>query len=296
MTSAQIFAYDTGDEHLLTILTKEWAALKKIKPVKSGRAKKSLYYVDNPERSKLKRLEGRKELPPSRTKELHIHQTVTLPETPRREEQPHPAWIADYAIENVKLADQPSTAEKLTEGTIQTRQPTLRAVHGSHLAPGLLQQGLAPKAGIPDKGISPASPKRVRMQPDDVDAEELDQAAVSAKQPGAQRPRGGHVQPGAVSPKRLTLTAAQAMSEGVVQQLGKALFLLQPHEAETEIVITFEVPFASSEFVIVAMTNHAAYHVTLKEQAAESAVLTVSRLKDSPATNGCVTWIAVGRV
>ncbi|WP_415837179.1 WIAG-tail domain [Paenibacillus phoenicis] len=71
-------------------------------------------------------------------------------------------------------------------------------------------------------------------------------------------------------------------------------FLLKPHEEEATVKIKFESPFASSNYVVVAMTNHPAYYTSLKEQSPGSAVITISKLKDTSVNYGIVTWMAIG--
>lgn len=70
--------------------------------------------------------------------------------------------------------------------------------------------------------------------------------------------------------------------------------MLQRDEAETQVKVEFEEPFANPNFVIVAMTNHSAFYATLSEQTQESAVITISRLKESHVHYGFVMWIAIG--
>ncbi|MOA10909.1 hypothetical protein D3C78_1308180 [compost metagenome] len=106
-----------------------------------------------------------------------------------------------------------------------------------------------------------------------------------------------HIKEGAVQSEHLAITPVQCIvGQPAVQQFGMSPFLLPAHESTAELTIPFEQCFLSSHYVIVAMTNHASYYVTLKEQSRESAIVEITRLKNSPVNYGVVTWIAIGNL
>ncbi|WP_435924573.1 WIAG-tail domain [Paenibacillus sp. DYY-L-2] len=62
------------------------------------------------------------------------------------------------------------------------------------------------------------------------------------------------------------------------------------------VIVTFEEPFANSQYVLVATPNQPAYYATLKEQTPEMAVLEVTRIKESQVNFGFISWIAIGNM
>jgi hypothetical protein len=79
-----------------------------------------------------------------------------------------------------------------------------------------------------------------------------------------------------------------------IQQFGISAFNFGPQDEKVELSIVLDQPFASANYVVVAMTNHEAYCAVLKEQTPEQAVVTILRTRFSPQPTGFVHWIAIG--
>ena len=103
-----------------------------------------------------------------------------------------------------------------------------------------------------------------------------------------------HLSPNSVGSEHLRINPVQAISgQEALQQFGMSAFLLNGYEKSTEITIHFDEPFDHAHYVIVAMTNHPAYYVSLKDRSPDMATVEVSRMKDSPINYGFITWIAI---
>nr|WP_280921114.1 WIAG-tail domain [Paenibacillus turicensis] len=107
-----------------------------------------------------------------------------------------------------------------------------------------------------------------------------------------------HIQPGSISSVQLKETPVHTLKgKPALQQFGMVPFLHQNTAVASELVIQFEQPFEHSQYVLVAMSNHPSYYVTLKEQSTHSATLTLSRINTFHIEGngfGFISWIAIG--
>ncbi|MDF2671484.1 MAG: WIAG-tail domain, partial [Paenibacillus sp.] len=137
----------------------------------------------------------------------------------------------------------------------------------------------------------------IHLADEAVTASHLADNSVTAKAIAANCVKSEHIAEGTISADKLDFSPIQTVpsSQKTLQQFGLAPFKFGPHEEKVEISIQLEQPFASSSYVIVAMTNHEAYCAVLKEQTADMAILTILRMRFSPEPSGLVHWIAVGQ-
>ncbi|MNW45662.1 hypothetical protein D3C74_229330 [compost metagenome] len=223
--------------------------------------------------------------------------------------------LGEEVVQGANLAAESVESRHLSDGAVTAHHISLEAVNVWHLSAEIQQHGLLPEEGLGGEDIQPSSIGRVHLQPGAVDAGALAEGvvgeehlqegavgnvhlapnAVGSSQLANEAVGTRHLQPGSVGMEQLSFAPIQTMSGQPAElQFGMVAFLLKHHEVETTVTISFDSPFTSSNYVVVAMTNHAAYSASLKEQSAESAVITISKLKESNVNYGFVTWIAIG--
>ncbi|WP_370639152.1 WIAG-tail domain [Cohnella sp. REN36] len=91
------------------------------------------------------------------------------------------------------------------------------------------------------------------------------------------------------------LLPVAASLPGVGMRFGHAPYRFEGNEEQLELVVTFNEPFADDEYALVAMSDHPSCVCALQQKAPSSAVLTVVRTRFTPAPQGAIQWIAVGR-
>ncbi|MFX3632613.1 MAG: WIAG-tail domain [Candidatus Pristimantibacillus sp.] len=81
----------------------------------------------------------------------------------------------------------------------------------------------------------------------------------------------------------------------IKQQFGLTPYNFNAQDEHIDIIIMFDEPYETEEYVITASSDHPACYAVVHSKTTDSAIVSLIRTRISFEPSGCVNWIAIGR-
>ncbi|SMF91164.1 hypothetical protein SAMN05661091_5363, partial [Paenibacillus uliginis N3/975] len=151
------------------------------------------------------------------------------------------------------------------------------------------------ESSIDYRHLTPGAIESLAVQDDSITGNKIADGTITSQHLADEAVTEDHLAPASVFPKHMSFTPIRSTdAQPAVQQYGLTAFAIPAGENTTEVIVNFEEPFASVNYVIVAMSNHPGFQVSLKLQRSDVTVLEVTRQPNCNSSYGFLSWIAIG--
>ncbi|MBW7459637.1 WIAG-tail domain, partial [Paenibacillus sepulcri] len=195
------------------------------------------------------------------------------------------------SVTNEKLAPEAVITEALAAGAVTSEKLAAEAVGQEQLQAGAVTLGKIAPGSITTANIIAGSIESDLLCDEAVTGDKIAPGTLTVK----------HFAPDVlaslipdVNPSASEQLPAEQVSPAICQQFGLIPYNFAGQGEQLELTVTFDQPFASDVYVLVATADQLSCYATIKSKTADSAELTVVRTRISPEPVGFINWIAIG--
>ncbi|MDP4098369.1 WIAG-tail domain [Paenibacillus sp. P96] len=185
-------------------------------------------------------------------------------------------------VTSSKLARNSVKPVHIEEGAVRAEHLADKAVHVEHLAPGSVDSNHLQSSSVLERHITPGAITGDALREGTVQMSHLADEVQASIQELHEKVELLHP------------TNEASHPQPAMQQFGRIPFFIHGTAEVTEVSVTFDEPFSSPNYTLVAMTNHSAFYAVLKSQSPASAVLEIAKLRRTDQNFGLISWIAIG--